>query len=160
MQKKLTAKQDKFAALVASGMEQANAYREAYNVKADTSGRVVSKMASKTALIPHIAARIAELKAPVVKKMVEESALTLESHLLKLAELRDEAQEKSKYDAAVRAEIARGKAAGIVIEKREITGANGGPFQSFNVNVNVPMSSEELMAEAARRGLPVHIFKK
>lgn len=159
--RKLTLKQEKFAILVGGGMELASAYREVYDVKPDTKPESTRNLACKLAALPHVAAKVASIKAPVVEKlksMEKESAITLEGHLQKLAELRDAAESKDKYDAAVKAEIARGKAAGIVIEKREISGPNGGPLQSLNANIT--MSREELIAEAARRGLPVSIFKK
>lgn len=47
--------------------------------------------------------------------------VTLDNHLSKLAELRDEAQAAGKFGPAIAAEVARGKAAGLYVEKKQIT---------------------------------------
>ncbi len=47
--------------------------------------------------------------------------MTLEGHLRALAELRDKAKAANQFGAAITAEIARGKASGVHIEKSEQT---------------------------------------
>ena len=66
---------------------------------------------------PGITARLTELRAPVVEK----ARLTLENHLRTLAELRDRAVANGSFGAAVQAEIARGKASGLYVEKLQVT---------------------------------------
>lgn len=66
---------------------------------------------------PWIVARLAELR----REMQQDTKITLESHLSKLAELRDEAQASGRFGPAIAAEIARGKAAGLYVEKKEIS---------------------------------------
>jgi phage terminase small subunit len=111
----MTPKQEAFAQAVASGMNQSDAYRQAYNAKGKASGINVS--ASKLMADPKIAQRVEEIRA----KGAERAAMTLESHLQKLADLRDAAQSARQFSAAIAAEIARGKAAGVHVEKSEQT---------------------------------------
>ena len=62
----------------------------------------------------NIVARLAELRAPVVKA----AQVTLEGHLRDLNVLRDTAAEAGQYGAAITAEVNRGKAAGLYVERR------------------------------------------
>jgi phage terminase small subunit len=62
-----------------------------------------------------ITATLAYLRAPAVKA----AQMTLEAHLADLKVLRDKAAETGQFSAAISAEIARGKAAGLAIEKTE-----------------------------------------
>ncbi len=62
----------------------------------------------------YIVARLAELRAPVVKAV----QVTLERHLRDLKVLRDTAAEAGQYGAAITAEVNRGKAAGLYVERR------------------------------------------
>lgn len=76
-----------------------------------------------------VSARVAELRKPVA----DAAQVTLAGHLTRLSELRDAAEKEGKYSAAVTAEIARGKAAGLYVERTEVTGKNGGPLAHANV---------------------------
>jgi uncharacterized small protein (DUF1192 family) len=109
----LTAKQEAFAQAVARGLTQADAYREAFNVSAETKPETVYKRASELMSRGEIAGRIEALRAPVAKK----AQITLEKHLEDLMVLRNAAVKDKKWAAAIQAEIARGKAAGIYVEK-------------------------------------------
>lgn len=73
------------------------------------------------------------VKTEINMKM-QEAFLTLEDHLEKLAELRDDAQANGKFAAAVSAEVSRGRAAGLYTNKTEISLIN-----------EETMSEEELM---------------
>lgn len=64
---------------------------------------------------PHVRERIREMQAELRKS----SMLTLEDHLRELADLRDKACDAGKYAAAITAEVARGKAAGLYVERIE-----------------------------------------
>lgn len=110
----LTPKQEAFATEVASGKSQADAYRAAYraeNMKPPT----VQKRASELMARGDIAGRVAELRKPIADK----AQMTLESHLRDLMMLRNMAVKEKQISAAITAEIARGKAAGVHIEKSE-----------------------------------------
>lgn len=78
---------------------------------------------------PEVQAIIRKLQ----ERMMANGLLTLEEHLEMLALIRDKALEDGKYGPAVTAEVARGKAAGLYIERREI-----------NVNNVSELTTEEL----------------
>lgn len=113
---KLTAKQEKFCQSVASGKSQAEAYREAYDTKKMKDSSVYSN-ASQLLNRTKIAQRVEELRQPVI----EEVGITLKTHLEDLLELRKSAAEDGSFSAAISAEIARGKAAGVHIERSVTT---------------------------------------
>ena len=65
---------------------------------------------------PLVVKYIGELREEYQKKY----DVTFGSHVRELAKLRDEAREKKAWSAAVNAEVARGKAAGLYIEQKII----------------------------------------
>lgn len=113
----LTPQQEKFAQSVASGMNQSDAYREAYDVGVNTKGATCNNEGYKLMQNPEISARVDELRKPIVKA----AQLTLEAHLNDLKGLRNMATKAEQYSAAISAEVARGKAAGLYTEKVDAT---------------------------------------
>lgn len=120
----ITPKQEAFAQAVASGKSQSDAYRAAYKVSDKTKPESVNQAASKLMANTNIASRVGDLRKPVV----EAAQITLASHLDRLQALSAAAEEGNQYSAAISAEVARGKASGLYVEKTEITGKNGGPL--------------------------------
>lgn len=121
----LTVKQEGFCLAYLETGNASEAYRRAYeaqNMKPET----VNKRASELLANGEIAGRLAELREPVVRA----AKLTLEAHLEDLRSLRDRAAEAGQYSAAITAETNRGKAAGLYLERHELTGANGGPLEA------------------------------
>lgn len=114
----LTPKQEAFAQAVVSGMSQSDAYRAAFNVKPTTKSESVNQAASKLMADPNLASRVAEMRKPVVKA----AQITLGSHLERLADLSRKAEDSGQMSAAITAEVARGKASGLYVEKLEHTG--------------------------------------
>jgi phage terminase small subunit len=118
----LTPKQEAFAQAIVTGMSQADAYRAAYsaeNMKPET-------VQSKACLLikdGKVSARVAELRKPVVEAV----RITLLSHLERLRELSQAAEVDGQFSAAITAEVARGKACGLYVEKSEVSGPNGAP---------------------------------
>lgn len=108
----LTPKQEKFAQEVASGKSQADAYRAAYSCAASKPATVQNK-AYILMKQGDIAARVAELRKPIA----ETAQITLDSHLARLESLSMQAEADGKWDAAIKAEIGRAKAAGIIVDK-------------------------------------------
>jgi phage terminase small subunit len=104
-------------------MSQADAYRDAYNVKTKNK-KSVWELSSQLADNIKVSSRIAELRKPVAEK----AQITLESHLDDLLRLRNLAVKEHQISAAINAEIARGKAAGIHIEKSQINLNNLNPM--------------------------------
>lgn len=119
---KLTARQQKFVneylvsgnatkAAVAAGYSQKTAY--------SAGGRLLKNVEVSTV----IAAR--------QQKASEKANLTLEAHLERLNDLANKAAAAEQFGPAVTAEVNRGKAAGLYVERSqtEITGAAGGPLE-------------------------------
>jgi hypothetical protein len=82
----LSFQQEKFAQGVVKGMTQADAYRVAYktaNMKQDTIHQAASRLMADS----KVAARLAELRAPVAERV----DMTLHAHVSRLAQIRDAA---------------------------------------------------------------------
>ena len=125
MKSSLTPKQETFALAVASGKTQSDAYREAFNVRPTTKPETVNEQASKLMAKHNIRTRVEELRKPIAQKAM----VTLESHIQRLKELAEMAIDQGQIAAAIKAEELCGKASGVYVEKRQITGADGGPVQ-------------------------------
>ncbi len=121
----LTPKQEAFAQAIVTGINQSDAYRAAYKVRPGTKAESVNVAASKLMSDAKVTQRVAELRESVAKK----AQITLESHLDDLMRLRNMAAKEKQYSAAITAEVARGKASGVHVEKSavEVTGSEGGP---------------------------------
>lgn len=111
---KANARQRRFAELYVDGMDATRAYAEAYpgcgHSTANNNGPRLLKH-------PAVAAIIAELR----EKIAATVGLTLQEHLDKLAELRDQSVAAERFAPAVTAEISRGKAVGLYVERHEVT---------------------------------------
>lgn len=130
----LTPKREAFAQAIVTGINQSDAYRAAYKVRPGTKSESVNVAASKLMADAKVAQRVAELRAPVAKK----AQITLESHLDDLMRLRNMAAKEKQYSAAITAEIARGKASGVHVEKSEST------VTSNNYSFEVKRAGSEL----------------
>ena len=111
----LTPKQEAFAQAIVTGVSQSDAYRAAYKVRPGTKAESVNQNASRIMADVNVASRVAELREQVAKK----AQITLESHLDDLMRLRNMAAKEKQYSAAIAAEIARGKASGVNVEKTQ-----------------------------------------
>ena len=114
----LTPKQEKFAQYVATGITQSDAYRASYSVGEDTLPETVNNLAYKLMQNSDIRARVEEIRKPIVEK----AQITLQAHLEELQQLRELAKESKQLNAAISAEVARGRASGLYVEKNEIVG--------------------------------------
>lgn len=83
---------------------------------AEDRARVTASELQSPKMYPLVAQYIGELRTELQKKY----AITFENHIAELAQLRNEARDKKAWSAAVNAEIARGKAAGLYIEQKII----------------------------------------
>ena len=130
----LTPKQEAFCIAVASGNGISDAYRSAYD-HGGMKPASVNRMASELMTDLRITSRIAELKAPVIAA----AQITLADHLKDLQELREEAKRAGQLSAAITAEVARGKASGLYVDRSEVTGKDGKPLlQAININLVKP----------------------
>ena len=113
--KPLTPQQEKFARLVAEGKGQSEAHRIAYPKSVNWKPTTTTESASRLMANSNVSAMVAALRAEASKKTV----MTLESHMAELERLRDLALENGKYEAAINAEVHRGKAKGLYVSKTE-----------------------------------------
>lgn len=95
-----------------SGMSQADAYRAAYNA-AKMKPESVQRLACALMKNIKVTSRVEELRKPVIVA----AQITLTSHLNRLQELSKKAEEGNQLSAAIAAEVARGKASGLYVEK-------------------------------------------
>lgn len=119
----LTPKQESFCLVYLETGNGSEAYRQAYQPKKMTEKSVNEKASQMLAMVK-IKSRLEELRKPVREKAL----LTLESHLQRLEELSRASEAAEQYSAAITAETNRGKAAGLYVEKTELTGKDGGPL--------------------------------
>ena len=118
---RLTAKQENFClAYVSEKMTASDAYRMAYDTT-DCKPATINRQAHALLRNSKIAARIAELRAAAA----EAAKVTLEGHLQDLLDLRDKSAAARDYGPAVRAEIARAQAAGLLEQKVAVTHTGG-----------------------------------
>jgi phage terminase small subunit len=109
---RLTPKQEAFAHALVRLRDARAAYREAgYGPKAND--KTAYDEGLRLAQSPGVAARIRELQA----QAADAASVSLVGHLHELAVLRDAAVRRHQYAAAITAEVARGKAAGVHVER-------------------------------------------
>lgn len=138
----LTPQQELFAQSVASGMNQSDAYRTAYKVRATTKQESINQSASRVMADINVASRVEELRKPIVEAV----GLTLAAHLQRLKDLSDAAAKSNQMSAAITAEVARGKASGLYVEKVEHSGSVG----------IATMTDEQLAAKIAEKMKALH----
>lgn len=138
MADKLTPKQEAFVLAYVESGSASDAYRKAYAAGGMTA-KSIHETASRLLADPKIASRVAQLQAAAADRAV----LTLEKHMDDLKQLRNAAVKAGKWSAAISAEIARGKAAGLYVDRTEVTGANGGPIPVASVPVEEYLRARE-----------------
>ena len=115
--KKLTEQQIKFANLLIAEEGRKTATQCAIEAGySKESARHSASVLQNPKHYPLVVQYIGELRAEWQKKY----DVTFGSHITELAKLRDEARDKKAWSAAVNAEVARGKAAGLYIEQKII----------------------------------------
>lgn len=110
----LSAKHRKFVDRVIVGDSATAAYCAAYGCKESVGGANGHRLLKK--------AEIAEAIAGRLQKASAKADLTLESHLASLNALREQAAAANQFGPAVSAEVNRGKASGLYVEKTQVTG--------------------------------------
>ena len=115
--KKLTEMQMKFAHEIVTNEGRMNGEECARNAGyAHASARVRASELQNPKRFPLVVKYIGELREEYQKKY----AVTFERHISELAKIRIDALKKGAWSAAVNAEVARGKAAGLYIEQKII----------------------------------------
>ena len=115
--KRITEMQQKFAHEVVSNEGRKNGYECAVSAGyAEDSARVRASELQNPKIYPLVVKYIGELREEYQKKY----AVTFERHISELGKIRQDALAKGAWSAAVNAEVARGKAAGLYIEQKII----------------------------------------
>ena len=83
---------------------------------AKDSARSYASKLQNPKLYPLVVKYIGELREELQRKY----EVTFERHITELAKLREESRKKGAWSAAINAEVARGKAAGLYIEQKII----------------------------------------
>jgi phage terminase small subunit len=116
---KLTVKEEKFCQLVVSLGSQGRAYSEAYET--DAKPRSCDVEGCKLVKKPHLAARIAELKAEIKEK----HDITVDGLLLELEEARSIGKQEGQASAMVNATMSKAKLCGLDKQIIDHTSSDG-----------------------------------
>lgn len=142
-QSSLTVEEDTFAlAVIEFGGNLGAAYRAAYGEGPNPIAR-----ARELLTRPEIALRIKALTDAVQ----EHALISLGSHLVKLAEIRDVSMVAGQFKTALAAEVKRGEAAGFYSDKAPPGGKNGAP-QGPSVFVQINNAPANVNEWAGRQG--------
>ena len=115
--KRLTEMQMKFAHEIVTNEGRKNGFECAKDAGyAEDSARVRASELQNPKLFPLVVQYIGELRSEYQKKY----AVTFERHISELGKIRQDALAKGAWSAAVNAEVARGKAAGLYVEQKKI----------------------------------------
>ena len=115
--KRLTEMQMNFAHEIVTNEGRKNGFECAKDAGyAEDSARVRASELQNPKRFPLVVKYIGELRDEYQKKY----AVTFERHITELGKIRQDALEKGAWSAAVNAEVARGKAAGLYVEQKII----------------------------------------
>ena len=115
--KRLTEKQMKFAQLIVSNEGRMTGTECATEAGYEPDrARITASELQSPKKYPLVVKYIGEIREEHQKKY----AITFERHISELGKLRDNATKKGAHSAAINAEVARGKAAGLYIEQKII----------------------------------------
>jgi phage terminase small subunit len=124
----LTPKQEAFAHAYVETGNASEAYRRSYGAEHWTEN-ALNVQASKMLKHPKIVLRLDEIQAKAAKK----HEITVDSLVTELEEARVAAMGNPRgISAAVSATMGKAKLLGLVVDKAETTGPNGGPMQVHN----------------------------
>lgn len=115
----LTAKQEKFAQGIAKGMTNTDAYKDSYNTS-KMKDKTIWERSSIEASKDKVATRVAELKAKVEEKVIEELVIDKEYLIKRFQEIDKAAYKEGNYNASNNSNTQIGKLLGEYVEKSEI----------------------------------------
>ena len=118
--KKLTERQIKFAELLIYNEGRKSPSECAYEAGYKTRPRQAASELRTPKIAPLVVKYIGELRAEIQEKY----GINFEKHISELAKLRDDAQAKGAWSAAINAEIARGKAGGLYVDQKLVLSGN------------------------------------
>ena len=115
----LTPKQERFATLVASGLSQSDAYRQAYDVSPDTLPQTVWVNASQLAANTSVALRTQELRQAAKDATVADIALSKRDWLTRVLADWDGARQDHRWASANGAAELYGRAVGYLADQSQ-----------------------------------------
>lgn len=120
----LSEMRERFAIEIVSGKNQTEAYKAVYST-ANMKPETIWSNASRVANDSKVMARIEQLREPIIRA----AQVSLDTHLVDLMKLRNAAAGNKQFGAAINAEMARGKVAGLYVDKVEanLNHSNKGP---------------------------------
>jgi len=139
----LTPKQEKFCQVYIETSNASEAYRQSYNT-INAKPETIWNEAYKLMESPDVAARIEELKQMHLQRHI----VTVDSITAELEEARQLAISIEAPAPAVSASMGKAKLHGLITEKSELTGANGGAIEILDAKATllrgiVPNASSE-----------------
>lgn len=125
----LTPKQEAFALAYVETGNASEAYRRAYSAE-KMKPAVIAVKASELLAHGNVSVRVKELQA----KAVERHEITVDDLIRELEEARTAAsnQERPQAAAMVAATLGKAKLLGLLTDKTELTGANGGAIETVS----------------------------
>jgi phage terminase small subunit len=128
------AKHEKFAQALAKGKTQVDAYAAA---KYAATGKVAEANASRLLRNAKVAARVAEL----LERAANRAECTVADIARQLDEDREFARNLQNPSAAISATMGKAKVLGLVVDKAELTGKDGGPLAVSRIEL-VPVKPD------------------
>mgnify|MGYP000228684342 FL=1 len=134
----LTIKQEKFCMVYVETGNASEAYRQAYNAE-NMSNEAIGVEACRLLDNPSVSLKVKELKSGHIKR----HELTIDDLVKQLEEARQVALtlENPQCSAAISATMGTAKLLGLVVDKNETTGANGGAIQHA-VSIKIEFDDE------------------
>ena len=135
---KLTIKQERFCMVYVETGNASEAYRQAYNAE-NMSNEAIGVEACRLLDNPSVSLKVKELKSGHIKR----HELTIDDLVAELEEARQAALSAMvvQSSASVAATMGKAKLLGLVVDKNETTGANGGAIQHA-VSIKIEFDDE------------------
>ena len=145
----LTPKREAFCLAYIETRNQSEAYRRAFNAS-NMKPESINVNASKLMSDAKVAQRVAELQA----EAVERALVSVQSITAELEEARALAHRLGQPSAAVSASMGKAKLHGLLTDKTELTGKDGGAIQLEQVRTDVELFTRSITSLASRTGTP------
>lgn len=143
----LTAKREAFAVAYVETGNASEAYRRSFNAE-KTQPHVVHVKASELLADGKVKVRVQELQA----QAAERALVTVQSLTQELEEARALALQEGQPSAAVSASMGKAKLHGLLVDKAELTGKDGGAIQMEQVKNDAAAFTSAVVGLAARSG--------
>lgn len=151
------AKHEAFAQGLADGKSQERAYVDAGYAKQGARAHASTLLKQNRSILKRRDEVLSErdrLHSEAMVNAARVEKVTLASHLAMLAALRDEARAAGKYQAAIAAEVSRGKACGLYIDRTEL-GAPGQFDHLSDAELDAELEALQWVLDRSRRDVSI-----